>query len=199
MSDRTLETIVGRSPLARQAARRTNRRNVAIVFQSFALFPWLNVLENVEAPLEARGVGAIERRKRALQDAGHRRSRRLRDRLSQRTFRRHEAARRVSPARWSSNPKCCSWTSPSPRSTSSPPRTCAANYWNSGSSKKMPTSAIFIVTHNIEEAVLLADRVIVLGKNPGAHSLRFRSWPAAARATAKPRALSSSSTTSTRS
>ena len=33
--------------------------------------------------------------------------------------------------------------------------------------KKMPTTAIFIVTHNIEEAVLLADRVIVLGRNPG--------------------------------
>jgi NitT/TauT family transport system ATP-binding protein len=33
-------------------------------------------------------------------------------------------------------------------------------------SKKMPTSAIFIVTHNIEEAVLLADRVIVLARNP---------------------------------
>jgi NitT/TauT family transport system ATP-binding protein len=32
--------------------------------------------------------------------------------------------------------------------------------------KKMPTSAIFIVTHNIEEAVLLADRIIVLGRNP---------------------------------
>src|SRR5262249_35260852 len=40
--------------------------NVAIVFQSFALFPWLTVLENVEAPLEARGVAAVERRKRAL-------------------------------------------------------------------------------------------------------------------------------------
>jgi NitT/TauT family transport system ATP-binding protein len=33
--------------------------------------------------------------------------------------------------------------------------------------KKMPTTAIFVVTHNIEEAVVLADRVIVLGKNPG--------------------------------
>src|SRR5260370_22705372 len=40
--------------------------NVAIVFQSFALFPWLTVLENVEAPLEARGVPAVQRHKRAL-------------------------------------------------------------------------------------------------------------------------------------
>src|SRR5215831_21244836 len=40
--------------------------NAAIVFQSFALFPWLTVLQNVEAPLQARGVGTIARRKRAL-------------------------------------------------------------------------------------------------------------------------------------
>src|SRR5690348_8872851 len=40
--------------------------NVAIVFQSFALFPWLTVLENVEAPLEARGMPAMERHRRAL-------------------------------------------------------------------------------------------------------------------------------------
>src|SRR3984885_11044655 len=40
--------------------------NVSIVFQSFALFPWLTVLENVEAPLEARGMAPIERHKRAL-------------------------------------------------------------------------------------------------------------------------------------
>jgi NitT/TauT family transport system ATP-binding protein len=33
--------------------------------------------------------------------------------------------------------------------------------------KTIPTQAIFIVTHNIEEAVLLADRIIVLGRNPG--------------------------------
>src|SRR5437867_4518115 len=35
--------------------------NVSIVFQGFALFPWLTVLENVEAPLEARGIPPIER------------------------------------------------------------------------------------------------------------------------------------------
>jgi NitT/TauT family transport system ATP-binding protein len=34
------------------------------------------------------------------------------------------------------------------------------------SEKKIPTKSIFIVTHNIEEAVLLADRIIVLGRNP---------------------------------
>src|SRR5579872_629177 len=40
--------------------------NVGIVFQSFALFPWLTVLENVEAPLEALGMRAAERRRRSL-------------------------------------------------------------------------------------------------------------------------------------
>ena len=40
--------------------------NVSIVFQSFALFPWLTVIENVEAPLEARGIAEFERHKRAL-------------------------------------------------------------------------------------------------------------------------------------
>ncbi len=40
--------------------------NVSIVFQSFALFPWMTVLENVEAPLQARGVPPDERRQRSL-------------------------------------------------------------------------------------------------------------------------------------
>src|ERR1700723_2216226 len=40
--------------------------HVGIVFQSFALFPWLTVLDNVEAPLEAPGGAALERHKRAL-------------------------------------------------------------------------------------------------------------------------------------
>src|SRR5262245_5765052 len=40
--------------------------NVAIVFQSFALFPWLTVIQNVEAPLKAKGVERVERHGRAL-------------------------------------------------------------------------------------------------------------------------------------
>src|SRR5277367_3318968 len=40
--------------------------NVAIVFQSFALFPWLTVLENVEAPLKARGIGPEDRRESSM-------------------------------------------------------------------------------------------------------------------------------------
>src|SRR5262245_27522958 len=40
--------------------------DAAIVFQSFALFPWLTVVNNVEAPLKARGLSAVERHKLAL-------------------------------------------------------------------------------------------------------------------------------------
>jgi energy-coupling factor transporter ATP-binding protein EcfA2 len=47
--------------------------------------------------------------------------------------------------------------------------------------KKIPTKSIFIVTHNIEEAVLLADRVIVLGRNPARIRADFASHPASAR------------------
>src|SRR5450755_912596 len=43
--------------------------NVSIVFQSFALFPWLTVLENVAAPLKARGVPAAERTLRCVETA----------------------------------------------------------------------------------------------------------------------------------
>jgi len=139
--------------------------NVAIVFQSFALFPWLTVLENVEAPLEARGIGAVERRKRALKTL---------DTVGLDGF---ETAypkelsggmkQRVGFARaLVVEPEVLFMDEPFSALdvlTAENLRNELLELWIN---KKMPTSAIFIVTHNIEEAVLLADRIIVLGKNP---------------------------------
>lgn len=139
--------------------------NVAIVFQSFALFPWLTVLENVEAPLEAKGVEAVERRKRAL---------RALDTVGLDGF---ETAypkelsggmkQRVGFARaLVVEPEVLFMDEPFSALdvlTAENLRNELMELWLS---KKMPTSAIFIVTHNIEEAVMLADRVMVLGRNP---------------------------------
>ena len=140
--------------------------NVAIVFQSFALFPWLNVLENVEAPLEARGMGAIERRKRALK---------MLDTVGLDGF---ETAfpkelsggmkQRVGFARaLVVEPEVLFMDEPFSALDVLTAENLRGELLELWMSKKMPTSAIVIVTHNIEEAVLLADRVIVLGKNPG--------------------------------
>ena len=139
--------------------------NVAIVFQSFALFPWLTVIQNVEAPLEAKGVPEVERRKRAL---------RALDTVGLDGF---ETAypkelsggmkQRVGFARaLVVEPEVLFMDEPFSALdvlTAENLRNELLELWLS---KKMPTSAIFIVTHNIEEAVMLADRVMVLGRNP---------------------------------
>jgi NitT/TauT family transport system ATP-binding protein len=140
--------------------------NVAIVFQSFALFPWLNVLENVEAPLEARGVAPIERRKRALK---------ILDTVGLDGF---ETAypkelsggmkQRVGFARaLVVEPEVLFMDEPFSALDVLTAETLRGELLELWLSKKIPTKAIFVVTHNIEESVLLADRVIVLGKNPG--------------------------------
>lgn len=140
--------------------------NVAIVFQSFALYPWLTVLENVEAPLEARAVSLTGRRKRALK---------MLDTVGLDGF---ETAypkelsggmkQRVGFARaLVVEPEVLFMDEPFSALdvlTAENLRNELMELWLS---KKMPTAAIFIVTHNIEEAVLLADRIIVLGRNPG--------------------------------
>ena len=143
----------------------TQTPNVAIVFQSFALFPWLTVLGNVEAPLEARGIGEVERRKRAL---------RALDTVGLDGF---ETAypkelsggmkQRVGFARaLVVEPEVLFMDEPFSALdvlTAENLRNELLELWIN---KKIPTSAIFIVTHNIEEAVLLADRIVVLGRNP---------------------------------
>lgn len=140
--------------------------NVAIVFQSFALFPWLTVQENVEAPLKARGMAPQERRQRSLK---------ILDTVGLDGF---EAAypkelsggmrQRVGFARaLVVEPEVLFMDEPFSALdvlTAENLRSELLELWQK---KTIPTQSIFLVTHNIEEAVLLADRIIVLGRNPG--------------------------------
>jgi NitT/TauT family transport system ATP-binding protein len=140
--------------------------NVSIVFQSFALFPWLTVLENVEAVLKARGMDAAERRRRSLK---------ILDTVGLDGF---QAAypkelsggmrQRVGFARaLVVEPEVLFMDEPFSALdvlTAENLRSELLELWHN---KTIPTRSIFIVTHNIEEAVLLADRIIVLGRNPG--------------------------------
>ena len=140
--------------------------NVSIVFQSFALFPWLTVLENVEAVLKARGLEPHERRRRSLK---------MLDTVGLDGF---QAAypkelsggmrQRVGFARaLVVEPEVLFMDEPFSALdvlTAENLRSELLELWQN---KTIPTQAIFLVTHNIEEAVLLADRIIVLGRNPG--------------------------------
>ena len=139
--------------------------NVSIVFQSFALFPWLTVIENVEAPLEARGVHQFERHKRAL---------RIIDAVGLDGF---ESAypkelsggmkQRVGVARaLVVEPEVLFMDEPFSALDVLTAETLRGELLELWLEKKIPTRAIFVVTHNIEEAVILADRIIVLGRNP---------------------------------
>ena len=139
--------------------------NVGIVFQSFALFPWLTVLQNVEAPLEARGVGAVERHKRAL---------RILDAVGLDGFENAYPKelsggmkQRVGFARaLVIEPEVLFMDEPFSALDVLTAETLRGELLELWQDHKIPTRAIFIVTHNIEEAVELADRAIVLGSNP---------------------------------
>src|SRR2546423_10802970 len=139
--------------------------NVAIVFQSFALFPWLTVLENVEAPLEARGIPPIERHKRSL---------RIIDAVGLDGFENAYPKelsggmkQRVGCARaLVIEPEVLFMDEPFSALDVLTAETLRGELLELWHGRKIPTRAIFIVTHNIEEAVVLADRVIVLASNP---------------------------------
>jgi len=143
-----------------------HEHNVSIVFQNFALFPWLTVLENVEAPLAARAVGDVDRRKRALK---------ILDTVGLDGF---ETAypkelsggmkQRVGFARaLVVEPDVLFMDEPFSALDVLTAENLRGELLELWTNRKMPTRAIFLVTHNIEEAVLLADRVVVLGRNPG--------------------------------
>jgi len=147
--------------------------NVSIVFQSFALFPWLTVLQNVEAPLQARGVDPEERRSRSMK---------MLDTVGLDGF---EAAypkelsggmkQRVGFARaLVVEPEVLFMDEPFSALDVLTAENLRSELLELWANKTMPTKAVFLVTHNIEEAVLLADRIVVLGRNPGHIRTDFR-------------------------
>ncbi|MBF6327993.1 nitrate/sulfonate/bicarbonate ABC transporter ATP-binding protein [Nocardia transvalensis] len=167
-----LRTIAGLiAPTAGQVRYRGRRLEganpgAALVFQSFALMPWLTVQDNVELGLAARGVPPAERRRRALEAI---------DLIGLDGF---ETAypkelsggmrQRVGFARaLVLEPDLLLMDEPFSALdvlTAENLRTELVNLWDTDD---FPTKCVCIVTHNIEEAVQLADRVVVLGANPG--------------------------------
>lgn len=139
---------------------------IAMVFQSFALFPWLTVQQNVELGLEAQGVPPEEREERAdsmleligLAGFGGALPRELSGGMRQ----------RVGIARaLVTGPDVLLMDeafSALDVLTGETLRNDILDLWGE---KRIPTKGILIVSHNIEEAVMMADRVIILSSDPG--------------------------------
>jgi NitT/TauT family transport system ATP-binding protein len=147
--------------------------NVAIVFQSFALFPWLTVLDNVEAPLLAKGITHFERHRRALKALAsvglHGFESAFPKELSGGMKQRVGFARALAV-----EPEILFMDEPFSALDVLTAENLRGELLELWQAKKIPTRSIFIVTHNIEEAVLLADRIIVLGRNPARIRADFR-------------------------
>ncbi len=139
---------------------------IGMVFQSFALMPWLTVLENVELGLEATGVSREERRTRAIHAI---------DIIGLDGF---ESAypkelsggmrQRVGFARaLVINPDLLLMDEPFSALDVLTAENLKSDLLELWQSKKTNTNGILLVTHNIEEAAMLADRIIIFGSDPG--------------------------------
>lgn len=146
---------------------------VAMVFQSFALFPWLTVDENVELGLEAQGIAKAERSERAeaaidLIGLGGYESAYPKE-LSGGMRQRVGLARALVV-----HPDLLLMDEPFSALdvlTAETLRTDLIDLWSDG---KLPVKSMLMVTHNIEEAVLMCDRILVFSSNPGRVATEMR-------------------------
>jgi NitT/TauT family transport system ATP-binding protein len=140
--------------------------HVAIVFQTFALFPWLTVYQNVEVGLLNSDVPEIQRRRRILEaidvigldgfeDAYPKE-------LSGGMRQRVGFARALVV-----QPEILFMDEPFSALDVLTGENLKKELLSLWRSRKIPTKAIVMVTHNIEEAVVMGDRLVVMGSNPG--------------------------------
>ncbi len=141
-------------------------KGLAMVFQTFALFPWFTVLENVELGLDAMGIHHAEQRRRALAaidligldgfESAY--PKELSGGMRQRVG--FARALVVEPTLLLMDEAFSALDV----LTAETLRTDLIELWLE---RRIPTKGILLVSHNIEEAVLLADRIVILGTNPG--------------------------------
>ena len=139
---------------------------IAMVFQSFALFPWLTVLENVQLGLEAQGVSEDEMRKRSLQaidligldgfESAYPRE------LSGGMRQRVGFARALVV-----HPNILLMDEPFSALDVLTAETLRGDFLNLWGEGQLPIKAVLLVTHNIEEAVQMCDRLVIFSINPG--------------------------------
>ncbi len=139
---------------------------IAMVFQSFALFPWLTVLENVQLGLEAQRVAEAEMRKRSLQaidligldgfESAYPRE------LSGGMRQRVGFARALVV-----HPNILLMDEPFSALDVLTAETLRGDFLNLWGEGQLPIKAVLLVTHNIEEAVQMCDRLLIFSTNPG--------------------------------
>jgi NitT/TauT family transport system ATP-binding protein len=141
-------------------------RGIAMVFQSYALFPWLTVLGNVELGLEALGVSGGERRRRAvnaidligLDGFENAYPKELSGGMRQRVgFARALVV----------NPDVLLLDEPFSSLDVLTAETLRGDLLDLWDDHRIPTKGIVIVSHNIEEAVEIADRILIFSSDPG--------------------------------
>jgi NitT/TauT family transport system ATP-binding protein len=141
-------------------------RSIGMVFQSFALFPWLTVQQNVEIGLEARGMPPAERGARAesaieligLSGFEGALPRELSGGMRQRVG--IARALVIEPDVLLMDEAFSALDV----LTGERLREDILDLWRTGT---MPTKAMLVVSHNIEEAVLMADRILIFASDPG--------------------------------